>query len=75
VPAEGHGETEHLQRATRLGKPGRAVRLREHALTPAALTQAVSKAARAPRPAKTTVNMNGAATCAALAGEMLRRRG
>ncbi|MDD9800893.1 MAG: glycosyltransferase [Gammaproteobacteria bacterium] len=75
VPFEEHGETEQLQRATRLGKTGRAVLLREHALTPAALTQAVSKAARAPRPAKTTVNMNGAATCAALAGEMLRRRG
>jgi len=75
VPFEEHGETEQLQRATRISKTGRAVLLRERALTPAALTKAVTQAANAPRPAKTAVNMNGAIACAALAEEILRRRG
>lgn len=75
VPFEEHGESEQLQRAARLNSAGRAVLLRERGLTPAALAEAVTAAANTPRPAKTTVNMNGAKTCAALAEEMLRRRG
>lgn len=75
APFEEHGETEQLQRATRLHKTGRAALLRERDLTPAALAKTVAKAADTPRPAKTTVNMNGAKTCAALAKEMLRPRG
>ncbi|MCA3564365.1 MAG: glycosyl transferase [Methylocystis sp.] len=49
VPFEGKGETEQLRRAKAFAEHGRAIVLREEALTPAALAEAIRRALELPR--------------------------
>ncbi|HJS77455.1 MAG TPA: glycosyltransferase [Burkholderiales bacterium] len=71
VPFAGGGESEQTLRATLLAQRGLVNMLEEDALSPAALAQAIDRAAAAPRPALGAIDLGGARRSAELLREWL----
>ncbi|SEG81158.1 glycosyltransferase family protein [Marinobacterium lutimaris] len=73
VPFEGEGETEQLERTSKLAQFGLCALVRERDLTPEAMAQAVDRAV-ALHPEQVDIDLQGAAHCARLLGEALESR-
>lgn len=73
VPFEGEGETEQLERTSKLAQFGLCAMVRERDLTPETMAQAVDRAV-ALHPEQVDIDLQGAAHCARLLSEALAGR-
>src|SRR5262249_39094102 len=74
VPFAGGAETEQTERARCFAKRGLLEMLEERALDPQTLAAAIDRVARKPRPARSAIDLDGAANSAALVAQLAARR-